>query len=109
VSSPELDAAEVAAILCRKAKGDAMVVRKLSADREVDDESIGFHAQQAVEKWLKAVVASPRGDVCAHRRGSLVGNVRGWPKLGPPPGLRPTDPDINRLLNLGRFLAADGP
>ena len=37
------------------------MVRKLSPDSEVDDESIGFHAQQAVEKWLKAVVAS-RGE-----------------------------------------------
>ncbi len=37
------------------------MVRKLSHDSEVDDESVGFHAQQAVEKWLKAVVAS-RGE-----------------------------------------------
>lgn len=37
------------------------MVRKLAPDSEVDDESIGFHAQQAVEKWLKAVVAS-RGE-----------------------------------------------
>ena len=51
----------MAAILARKAQGDATVVRKLSADSEVDDESIGFHAQRAVEKWLKAVVAS-RGE-----------------------------------------------
>jgi len=61
VSSPELEPSEVATILARKARGDATVVRKLSADSEVDDESVGFHAQQAVEKWLKAVVAS-RGE-----------------------------------------------
>jgi HEPN domain-containing protein len=61
VSSPELEGSEVATILARKARGDATVVRKLSTDLEVDDESIGFHAQQAVEKWLKAVVAS-RGE-----------------------------------------------
>jgi HEPN domain-containing protein len=61
VSSRELEPSEVAAILARKARGDATVVRKLSSDAEVDDESIGFHAQQAVEKWLKAVVVS-RGE-----------------------------------------------
>ena len=61
MSSRELEPREVAAILARKARGDATVVRKLSADSEVDDESIGFHAQQAVEKWIKAVVAS-RGE-----------------------------------------------
>lgn len=58
MSSPELEPAEVAAILARKARDDATVVRKLSADSEVDDESVGFHAQQAIEKWLKAVLAS---------------------------------------------------
>lgn len=64
MSSPELEPSEVAAILARKARGDATVVRKLPSDSEVDDESVGFHSQQAeqaVEKWLKAVVAS-RGE-----------------------------------------------
>jgi HEPN domain-containing protein len=61
VSSRELEPSEVAEILARKARGDATVVRKLSPDSEVDDESVGFHAQQAIEKWLKAVVAG-RGE-----------------------------------------------
>jgi HEPN domain-containing protein len=33
-------------------------MRKLAADPEINDEAVGFHAQQAVEKWLKAVIAS---------------------------------------------------
>jgi HEPN domain-containing protein len=33
-------------------------MRLLASDPEIDDESIGFHAQQAVEKWLKAVMAA---------------------------------------------------
>jgi HEPN domain-containing protein len=33
------------------------VARKLAPDRDIDDEAIGFHAQQAIEKWLKAVMA----------------------------------------------------
>jgi HEPN domain-containing protein len=60
-------------------------VRKLSADIEVDDESIGFHAQQAVEKWLKAVVAS-RGEDFEYTH------------------------DLRRLMALARIdIAADAP
>ena len=33
------------------------MARKLAPDSEIDDEAIGFHAQQAIEKWLKAVMA----------------------------------------------------
>jgi HEPN domain-containing protein len=58
VSSPDLEPAAVAAVLARKAVGDAKAMRKLAGDPEIDDEAVGFHAQQAVEKWLKAVVAS---------------------------------------------------
>lgn len=65
MSSPELESAEAAAILFRKGEGDAKAVRKVSADPEMDDEIIGFHAQQAVEKWLKAVVAN-RGEDFEH-------------------------------------------
>lgn len=36
---------------------DIRAFRKLSDDLEIDDEIIGFHAQQAVEKCLKAVLA----------------------------------------------------
>lgn len=49
----------------RKAQGDVKAMHTLAADSEIDDESVGFHAQQAVEKWLKAVVAS-RGDDFEH-------------------------------------------
>ena len=34
---------------------DLRAFRKLSDDLEIDDEVVGFHAQQAVEKCLKAV------------------------------------------------------
>lgn len=33
-------------------------MRLLAADAEISDEIVGFHAQQAVEKWLKAVLGS---------------------------------------------------
>jgi HEPN domain-containing protein len=36
-------------------------VHKLAPDLEIADSIVGFHSQQAVEKWLKAVIAS-RGE-----------------------------------------------
>jgi HEPN domain-containing protein len=50
--------AELAALLARKAQEDATAVREFSGNPEIADGIIGFHAQQAVEKWLKAVMAS---------------------------------------------------
>jgi HEPN domain-containing protein len=46
-----------AEVLLRKAKGDESTVEKLLPDPTSHDEIIGFHAQQAVEKLLKAVLA----------------------------------------------------
>jgi hypothetical protein len=40
-----------------KAAGDEIVLRRLSDDDDVPDDVLGFHAQQAVEKMLKAVLA----------------------------------------------------
>lgn len=44
-------------VLIRKAKQDELVVERLLLDRDVDDDTLGFHAQQAVEKLLKAAMA----------------------------------------------------
>jgi HEPN domain-containing protein len=57
VSSP-LEPSEAAAILTRKAEEDATAVREFAANPDIADGIIGFHAQQAIEKWLKAVIAS---------------------------------------------------
>jgi len=62
---PEPEPSEIAAVLARKAAVDAKVMRKLAEDEEIADEAIGFHAQQAVEKCLKAVIAS-RGEDFAY-------------------------------------------
>lgn len=51
------EAGDLAKVLARKAEGDAKVARKLAPDFDIDDEAVGFHAQQAIEKWLKAVMA----------------------------------------------------
>ena len=55
MSRPE--GGDLARILARKAEGDAKAMRRLAPDPEIDDEAVGFHAQQAIEKWLKAVMA----------------------------------------------------
>jgi HEPN domain-containing protein len=48
---------DLAAVLGRKAEGDAKAMRRLASDPEIDDDAVGLHAQQAIEKWIKAVMA----------------------------------------------------
>lgn len=55
---PERDLDETSRILLQKAEEDATAVREFAANPEITDSIIGFHAQQAVEKWLKAVIAA---------------------------------------------------
>jgi HEPN domain-containing protein len=45
-------------VLLRKARQDELVLERLLDDQEVDDDTLGYHAQQAAEKMLKAVLAS---------------------------------------------------
>jgi HEPN domain-containing protein len=58
VSSPKPDLSETARILLIKAGEDATAVREFAGNPEIADSILGFHAQQAVEKWLKAVTAA---------------------------------------------------
>ena len=37
---------------------DELVLERLLGDRDVDDDTLGFHAQQAAEKLLKAALVS---------------------------------------------------
>jgi len=48
---------DLARVLLRKAGGDEAVIRKIGPDTDIADEIVGFHAQQAVEKAMKAVLA----------------------------------------------------
>jgi HEPN domain-containing protein len=54
----ERDPKAEAVVLARKAADDAKAMQLLARNQEISDEIIGFHAQQAVEKWLKAVLGS---------------------------------------------------
>ena len=49
-------------VLLRKAKQDELAVEKLLQDRDIEDDLIGFDAQQAAEKMLKALLAAREVD-----------------------------------------------
>jgi len=49
---------EYAQILLRKAAQDELAMKLLLSHPESPDDAVGFHAQQAVEKLLKAVLVS---------------------------------------------------
>jgi HEPN domain-containing protein len=46
-----------ARLLQRKASQDLAVLDRLLDDPAIDDETLGYHAQQAAEKLLKALLA----------------------------------------------------
>jgi len=47
-----------ARLLLGKARDDATAVRKFAEDPEIAEAVVGFHAQQAIEKALKAVLSA---------------------------------------------------
>jgi HEPN domain-containing protein len=47
-----------ARVLLAKARDDEVAAQKLAADPEISDAVVGFHAQQAIEKALKAVLSA---------------------------------------------------
>jgi hypothetical protein len=57
VSSPKHDLQDLAARFARKARSDEIALDKLADDPDVPDDLIGFHAQQGLEKLLKAALA----------------------------------------------------
>ena len=58
MSSPVGDFGATSQVLARKAEEDATAVREFAGNLDIADSIIGFHAQQAVEKWLKAITAA---------------------------------------------------
>lgn len=48
--------ADQASLLVRKAQQDEAIVLRLIDDPQINDESVGFHVQQAAEKLLKALL-----------------------------------------------------
>jgi hypothetical protein len=48
---------DLAQLLMEKAAGDEKILFRLIDDEDIPDDGLGFHAQQAVEKMIKAVLA----------------------------------------------------
>ncbi len=73
---PQHDRLDLARVLLARAIDDETLVRKVSADTDIADAIIGFHAQQAVEKLIKAVLAA-RGVafIKSHALSYLIGLV----------------------------------
>jgi HEPN domain-containing protein len=55
---PQHDRLDLARVLLARAIEDETLVRKASPDTDIADAIVGFHAQQAVEKLIKAVLAA---------------------------------------------------
>jgi hypothetical protein len=73
---PPRDRLDLARVLVARAVDDETLVRKVCSDTDVADAIIGFHAQQAAEKLIKAVLAA-RGItfVKSHALSYLIGLV----------------------------------
>lgn len=84
------EASERALTLLEKARGDAYLLSTASKDGRVADWILGFHAEQAIEKSLKAVLALREIDYPrTHNLRVLAGLVRSIGITLPP--------DVDRL------------
>ena len=73
---PPHDRLDLARVLLARAVDDETLVRKVSPDADIADAIVGFHAQQAVEKLIKAVLAARGvGFMKSHALSYLVGVV----------------------------------
>ncbi len=61
---------DFARLLMEKAAGDEKILLRLIDDDDIPDDGLGFHAQQAVEKMIKAVLA--RNDVVYERTHNIA-------------------------------------
>jgi HEPN domain-containing protein len=55
---PQRDGRDLARKLLRRADADLQLVRHVVDEADIADAIVGFHAQQAVEKSIKAVLAA---------------------------------------------------
>jgi HEPN domain-containing protein len=81
-----LESRDLARVLARKAENDAKAMQLLAPNSDISDEIVGFHAQQAIEKWLKAVMAlHGLEEARIHDLGRLL-EILNSAGIDPPPG-----------------------
>lgn len=98
---PRPERGDVAGVLARKADEDATAVREFAGNRRIADSVIGFHAQQATEKWLKAVVAARGGEFERTYDGAPFSARKGLaPQKRPKRAPKPSPPDRAVFLDL---------
>lgn len=82
---PGTDPSDPSGILLHKAAGDEAAVARLVPDAGILDEIVGFHAQQAVEKRVKAVLVARGIDYAySHNLGYRLDLLRSNGVEGPP-------------------------
>lgn len=88
---PPRDQRDLARVLVERAAGDEALVRRVLDDSDIPDAVVGFHAQQAAEKLIKAVLAA-RGVrfVRTHSLNYLIGLVESH-GIDAPPSLYEAD------------------
>lgn len=75
--SPSPEQIEYAELLLCRANGDLQASRVLIDDADIDDNIVGFHAQQAVEKAMKVVLVLADADLpLTHDLKSLMRRIR---------------------------------
>ncbi len=73
---PPRDGRDLARVLLERADDDMRLVRRVVDDADIADAIVGFHAQQAVEKAIKAVLAAREIEYAkTHALGYLIGLV----------------------------------
>lgn len=73
---PPRDGRDLARVLLERADDDIRLVRRVVDDADIADAIVGFHAQQAVEKAIKAVLAAHEIEYAkTHALGYLIGLI----------------------------------
>ena len=96
---------EFAETLLQRARDDARMLRQLAADPEIPDWGVGFHAQQAAEKAIKAVLAACGVDYPRTHNVQLLLRLVGEAGRSAPPDAL----ELPRLTPYGTVLRYDEP
>ncbi|MFL5817805.1 MAG: HEPN domain-containing protein [Conexibacter sp.] len=114
---PRPERVDLAKLLLRKAESDLAVVRVLAVHPDPHDDAIGFHAQQAVEKALKAALTLSEVETPRTHDLSFLVELLGEHGIEAPPALIESEwlspwavttryDDLDEVLDRGAAIAA---